>query len=284
MGSPATEAGRDGGPEGRAELQHRKQIGRTFAIASKEVTVEQFLRFRKDHHYSKDYSPSGDCPVNVVTWYDAAAYCNWLSEREGIDRAEWCYLPNKDDEYAEGMRQAPGYLRREGYRLPSEAEWEYACRAGALTSRYFGESEELLGEYAWYTKNSLDRWMLPVGSLKPNDFGLFDMLGNALEWCQESVDPYPTAAGGKAVEDVEDKRDITDKFSRVLRGGSFVVRPGNVRSADRDWDVPSNRLSFVGFRPARTFPPSPFTALPPAGAAKTGILYFLRRLITYASR
>jgi formylglycine-generating enzyme required for sulfatase activity len=269
MGSPPTEAGRDGGREGKLEMQHRKQIGRSFAIAARKVTVEQFLRFRKGHVYNKDYSQTGDCPVNDVTWYDAAAFCNWLSEREGIDEKEWCYEPKEGKDvrdwspaaYGEGMRLVPDYLRRVGYRLPSEAEWEYACRAGALTSRYYGESEVLLGRYVWYTKNSEGRGMLPGaaqfgvpgGRLKPNDFGLFDTLGNALEWCQESVDYYSPGEGGKAAEDVEDKKDIKDNLNRVLRGGSFLDQSRVVRSAYRGRTVPTNRVSFVGFRPARTF-------------------------------
>jgi len=263
MGSPPTEAGREGGAEGKIEMQHSKRIGGPFAIAAREVTVEQFLRFRKGHDYNKDSSLTGDCPVNSVLWYDAAAYCNWLSEQEGIPEDQWCYLPNKDGEYAEGIRLAPDYLRRTGYRLPSEAEWEYACRAGAVTSRYYGEGEELLGKDAWYTKNSQGEGMLPGvpgrlgvagGRLKPNDFGLFDMLGNALEWCQESFAYYSSGAGGgQAAEDIEDKKDITDKLGRVLRGGSFDYPPWSVRSATRYRYVPAYRDINVGFRPARTF-------------------------------
>jgi formylglycine-generating enzyme required for sulfatase activity len=185
-----------------------------------------------------------------------------LSKQEGIPEEQWCYLPKDKGEYAEGMRLAPDYLQRTGYRLPSEAEWECASRAGAVTSRYYGETEELLGKYAWYTKNSQDRGMLPGSPgrlgvrgncLKPNDFGLFDMLGNAVEWCQESVMYYTPGAEGKPSEDREDKQDITDKRSRVLRGGSFFYRSWSVRCANRDWLVPSGRRNDVGFRPARTF-------------------------------
>jgi formylglycine-generating enzyme required for sulfatase activity len=151
------------------------------------------------------------------------------------------------------MKVKPNYLELEGYRLPSEAEWELACRAGAVTSRYFGEAEDLLGRYALYSKHSLGRWMLPVGSLKPNDLGLFEMLGNALEWCQEGVAWYEPAWLGRASEDKEDKRDITDKLVRVLRGGSFNIRASVVRCANRFGSVPSYRVNDLGFRPARTF-------------------------------
>src|SRR6202043_366575 len=103
---------------------------RNYAIAAKEVTVEQFLRFRNDHAYAKHSTPTLDCPVNMVTWYDAVAYCNWLSDQEGLER---CYEPNAQGAYAAGMKMKANYLQLTGYRLPTEAEWEYACRAQALT-------------------------------------------------------------------------------------------------------------------------------------------------------
>ena len=119
-----------------------------------------------------------------VSWYGAAAYCNWLSEQEGLPKDQWCYLPNEDGAYAEGMTIPADVLQRTGYRLPTEAEWEYACRAGAITSRYYGVSTDLLGKYAWYQANSQEHaW--PCGSLLPNDLGLFDMLGNVFEWVQD---------------------------------------------------------------------------------------------------
>jgi formylglycine-generating enzyme required for sulfatase activity len=259
MGSPAEEAGREGGPAGKLETPHRKRIGRTFAIASHEVTVGQFRRFRKDHVYNKTYSPSDEYPVNTVTWYEAAAYCNWLSEKEGIAEKQWCYEPKKGKDvrdwsgeaYGEGMKLKANYLSLEGYRLPSEAEWEFAARAGSLTSRYYGETEELLGRYGWYANVSQDRWMLPVGSLKPNDLGLFDMLGNAIEWCQERLMYY--RPGLPYSEDKDDIEDIDSIIPRVLRGGSFSGRAVGVRSANRFRFVPAYRIDVVGFRPARTF-------------------------------
>jgi formylglycine-generating enzyme required for sulfatase activity len=149
------------------------------------------------------------------------------------------------------MRPAPGYLGRAGYRLPTEAEWEYACRAGAVTGRCYGESEELLEHYAWHVRNATGRsW--PVGSLKPNDLGLFDLHGNLWGWCQDRYMPYEMAAGGKAIEPSEDRTPLINTESRVMRGGSFS-HPGSVRSAYRGRLMPSYRGYDIGFRPARTF-------------------------------
>jgi formylglycine-generating enzyme required for sulfatase activity len=169
------------------EPLHPVRIPRSFAIAAKEVTVEQFLKFRWDHRYMAKYSPRPDGPIINVTWYEAAAYCNWLSEKEGVPKEEWCYVPNLAGQYGPEMRLAPGYLSKKGYRLPTEAEWEYACRAGTVTSRFYGHAEELLGDYAWYSKNTNNESVRAGGLLKPNDLGLFDLYGNALEWVLDPV-------------------------------------------------------------------------------------------------
>jgi serine/threonine protein kinase/formylglycine-generating enzyme required for sulfatase activity len=239
---------------GEGAERHKRRITRGFAIAAEEVTVERFLRFRDSHPVVKEYAPCGDCPVNGVTWYEAAAYCNWLSEREGIPKGQWCYEPNENGEYAEGMKMAADYLRRTGYRLPTGAEWEYACRAGADTGFSFGEPEDLVGKYAWFAGNSLPSASQPVGRLRPNDLGLFDMHGNAWERCQDRVRGLPGEADedGRVFEDEDEVLVVKDSDPRVLRGGSFCDRAGLLRSACCRDNVPTNRSYAVGFRLART--------------------------------
>ena len=150
MGSPPEEHDRM-----EHESLHRKRIPRSFAIASKEITVAQWLAFvgenpTYEHDYTRRHSPVGTGPRISLSWYETAAYCNWLNELEKIPPDQWCYEPNADGRYAAGMKVAPDYLHRTGYRLPTEAEWECACRADSTSNRYFGESDELLSEYVWH--------------------------------------------------------------------------------------------------------------------------------------
>ncbi len=156
------------------------------------------------------------------------------------------------------MKLARDYLRRSGYRLPDgERRWEYACRAGATTSRYFGQTEELLDKYAWYIHNAQDRtW--PVGSKKPNDLGLFDLHGNVWCWCQERYKDNPKEPNSVIV-DKEDMQDIKDKDSRFLCGGAYSYPASNARCANRVGDVPASGNGAAGFRPARTFPLGSFS-------------------------
>jgi formylglycine-generating enzyme required for sulfatase activity len=260
MGSPPSEAGR-----APAEQLHRRRIDRTFGLAAKPVTVAQFRRFIASNPqvskefdpagnaaYLKQYCPEDDCPIILVSWFMAAAYCNWLSQEEGLPEAEWCYDKNMNGKFEDGMKLKGNYLSRSGYRLPTEAEWEYACRAGATTSRYYGESDQLLPKYAWYQGSGTDRTQ-PAGRLKPNDFGLFDMHGNVYVWCQDPDVAYPDGDGGKVFGD----REYTDLLiqggqNRRVRGGAWDAQPAAVRSAYRAQDTPADRGPNVGFRVART--------------------------------
>lgn len=246
MGAPRTELGRQA-----EERRHRRRIGRTFAIGAQPVTVAAYRRFDPMHVFTEQYAPEPRCPVST-SWYQAAAYCNWLSEREGIPVDEWCYATDTNGQVTDVK---DNYLTLTGYRLPTEAEWEYACRAGTTTSRYFGESDELLGKYAWFLHNAAGRtW--PVGSKKPNDLGMFDMQGNVWNWCQSILKDYPSTPQGKPSEDGEDF-PILSTTMLVLRGGSFVNPPEIIRSATRGKGLATLRVVYVGFRPARTFPPAP---------------------------
>jgi len=152
-----------------------------------------------------------------VSWNDAVEFCRRLSK-----------LPEE---------KAAGHV----YRLPTEAEWEYACRAGTTTEYSFGDFESQLGEYAWFNGNS-DETTHPVGQKKANPWGLYEMHGNVWEWCQDwhSADYYGSSPPA-------DPQGPTRGSSRVLRGGSWCC-PRDVRSANRGRVGPDSRGSNVGFR------------------------------------
>ncbi len=241
MGSPETEAGRL-----VREIQHTRRIPRSFAIANKPATLEEYGRFDKSQEgkLAEQFRRAPDLPVVNVEWHRAARYCNWLSQKEGIDKSQWCYEITSNS-----VRVKPNYLSLTGYRLPTEAEMEYVIRAGALTSRYFGESEDLLARYAWCIKNSQEQtW--PVGLLRPNDLGLFDALGNVWTWCQETYQDYPN---GKGVYNDTEKLLSMNGLNNSLRGGSYFQPASAARAASRMKLIPSSAATYVGFRVARTY-------------------------------
>jgi eukaryotic-like serine/threonine-protein kinase len=248
MGSPASDPDHQ-----EEEALHRRRIPRRFAIASNEVTVEEFQRFARakfqsEHEYNKAYTPGRDGPMNQVSWFEVAPYCNWLSEQEGLPR---CYEPDAKGNYAEGMRVNAEAVAAGGYRLPTEAEYEYACRAGTVTSRYYGHTLDLLGTYEWNVTNSGFR-SHSCGSKLPNDLGLFDMLSNAMEWCHDRhLESLPDSKGitDDAIED-----EIIKNDKRYLRSDRVSASPLNLRSAGRAWFDAWDRRSDTGFRVARTCP------------------------------
>jgi formylglycine-generating enzyme required for sulfatase activity len=208
MGSPLDEAGRwiDEGPV------HHVNIENAFYMGRYEVTQQQW-------HEIMDDNPSGftgddDLPVERVSWDNVQEFIEKLNEREGTDK----------------------------YRLPSEAEWEYACRAGTTTRYSFGDSESELGDYAWYNYNSESKTH-PVGQKKPNLWGLYDMHGNVWEWVQDiSYGSYNGApSDGSAWES-------GDGAYRVARGGGWGGVAKLCRSAAREYCDPRGRGSGLGFR------------------------------------
>jgi formylglycine-generating enzyme required for sulfatase activity len=261
MGSPLTETERTTGDEALKRIV----IPRSFAIATTEVTKDQFQRFLKLGKIKGDgyqdvvdlfgkFKPDPKGAGFGSDWHTAAHYCNWLSEQEGVPEKQWCY-GGGEDFIRNVMVNDPESLDRVGYRLLTEPEWEFACRAGAATSRYYGNSVGLLDAYAWYQGNSKDR-ARDCGSLLPNDLGLFDMLGNEIEWVDDiwafetpRKDIYPNKYrdvllnGGFPID--EGRR-------RPLRGGAFDYLPASVRSAYCNWNAPATRTNDYGFRLART--------------------------------
>ena len=266
MGSPLTERGRS-----QDETQHRVRIPRTYAIATTEVTNEQFARFLAGvPDYGArwraatatrfgnpprflTYSRTANSPQVGVSWYDAARYCNWLSEVAGLPRDQWVYPDNIDP--LKGLELPADYLHRTGYRLPTEAEWEYAARAGTKTPWPFGDDVNLLPRYAWYDGNTHRERMYPVAQLLPNQWGLYDMLGNVWEWTFDRRHQYPSEQS--LTEDVEDSMlRVANDVARTRRGGSFAYEWFTARSAHRGDTTyfPNQTRDGVGFRVARTMP------------------------------
>ena len=223
MGSPADRAGSNRRERGPSPDHHPPPI----RDRHEEVTFGQFQRFLKDNDqynqetqaFLKKFTSAPDGPWISSDWYAAAAYCNWLSKQERLPEDEWCYRPNESGAFAEGMCIPADALDRTGYRLPTEAEWEYACRAGAVTSRHYGLSTEILDRYAWYPANERAR---PVGTLLPNDLGLFDMLGNVFEWCQDRDGTLLASSRGTYSDRIITTEGVNRQTNRILRGGMFA--------------------------------------------------------------
>ena len=167
--------------------------------------------------------------ANTLSWKDAIATCNTLSAADGLTPA-----------YRDVDTDSPQWDRgATGYRLATEAEWQYACKAGTSGYRY-GEIDEI----AWYSDNSEGR-AHPVGTKTPNNWGLYDMIGNVFQWTEDCFGDYAKAPhDGRAAE-------ANDCKFRVVRGGSWTAKPRFTRSGSRDIYPPENRNDVVGFRLAR---------------------------------
>jgi formylglycine-generating enzyme required for sulfatase activity len=247
MGSPSDEQGR----VSKDEQRHQRWIDRSVAIATTEVTRWQYAEFCQATGRTPPvtpYSKTVDDPQTLVTWHDAVRYCNWLSVREGLPP---CYHIDEQNPEKK-VYLAPGFLDCRGYRLPTEAEWEYACRAGVPTTWSHGRAARRLGFYAWFDQNSDDR-LWPVGRLLPNESGLFDTSGNALEWCQDHPGPYPRDRAGY-INLLDPRKTVDSQSNRAMRGGSFTNESASVRAATRFNNIAGSNFLNVSFRPLRTWP------------------------------
>jgi formylglycine-generating enzyme required for sulfatase activity len=221
----------------KEQPQHRVVLTRPFRMAATEVTLGQFKKFvaatghvtdveklaemappadQRNYRYrtylTANPAASDDDPAQAVSFNDASAFCEWLSTQDGTK-----------------------------YRLPTEAEWEYACRAGTTTLYSFGDDHSRLSEYGWFSVPNLPSVVKGTGRLKPNPFALFDMHGGVAEWCIDGYDKYGDA-------------QLTDPIvaaagrPHVLRGGMFTVRAGLCRSAARTYSLPNMSDYRMGFR------------------------------------
>ena len=193
---------------------HRVTMSRPLYLGVHEVTQAQYKQVTGSN---PSHFKGPNRPVENVTWNDAQDFCRRLSDREGVE-----------------------------YRLPTEAEWEHACRAGTTTRYSLGDSAAALGDHAWYRDSSGYRTH-DVGQRKPNAWGLYDMHGNVWEWCHDWFGPYAAVAQ-------TDPKGPGEGADRILRGGSWGVTPDGCRCAYRNRSSPDARHYGVGFRIARPLP------------------------------
>jgi formylglycine-generating enzyme required for sulfatase activity len=213
--------------------QHRVQISRPFYLGRYTVTQAQYAAVTGEN--PSHFEGSNDLPVENVSWDDAIAFCDTLSKREGLKP------------YYQSGSVAP--LGAESYRLPTEAEWEYACQAGVNTRYSFGDDSASVGDFAWYSRNAKSKTH-PVGQKRPNPWGLYDMHGNVWEWCRDGY-----AAHYYNESPVADPLGPPQSLDRVFRGGGWHDDPRDCRRAFRGGITPEFRYDFLGFRVARSFPP-----------------------------
>jgi formylglycine-generating enzyme required for sulfatase activity len=212
---------------------HFVTISQPFYLGMHPVTQGEYMEIMKKN--PSHFSGGDRLPVESVSWFDAVTFCNALSRKEN--------LPLFDNIH--GQTAEVANWEGAAYRLPTEAEWEYACRTGTATRYSFGDREKLVDQYVWYAANSGNRTH-PVGEKNPNAFGFYDMHGNVWEWCWDGHD-----ADYYKQSPTSDPRGSGETAYRVIRGGGWRNVSRGVRSAYRRRSAPENRGDSLGFRVAR---------------------------------
>ena len=221
--------GRSAWSEWTEKPLHKVRVD-AFTMSETQITRAQYMAVTGENpsHFRYD----DNLPVESVSWYDAVRFCNLLSDRAGFER---CY-----DENAWTCD-----LSKNGFRLPTEAEWEYANRAGSTTMYWPGDSPDDLARAGWYQAVSGAKTH-PVGTKEPNGFGLYDMHGNVWEWCNDWwMENY------YEISPTDNPRGPGYGFARVVRGGRFYSSARHSRSAIRGAGSPDSKGSANGFRIAR---------------------------------
>jgi formylglycine-generating enzyme required for sulfatase activity len=253
MGSPPDEAGRDPVDERR----HEVRLTRSFRVAEREVTQAEWYAVME---WNESAHGGADRPVEQITWFDALEYCNRLSERAGRQPVYDMGEVTRDGNHIVSA-QVVWAAARDGYRLLTEAEWEYVCRAGSEGAFYAGGITRLactpldpvLDPIGWYCGNSPDGTR-PTRTRAPNAAGLYDTHGNVFEWCWDWYDPE---YGLEFPDPPEEPPPAVNPYgpdagsSRLCRGGSWAVNPQNCRSAYRLYHLPGNAYPDVGLRVVR---------------------------------
>ncbi len=252
------------GKEFEDELPQHKVSLNSFYIGKYEVTVKQYKEYIKDnnkkdmpsppdsawfaeHQETKIYYPStlgtykwwgwkDKHPMQKVSWYDAVKYCNWLSEKNGLQK---CYTIDGENTKCD--------FSKNGYRLPTEAEWEFAARGGNESKNYIYAGSDNIKDVAWYDITTSLARPYDVGTKAPNELGIYDMSGNVWEWCNDFY-----AANYYKYSPKENPKGAAPTIYRVLRGGSWHYRAALARIADRDGPKPGFTNFNYGFRIVRS--------------------------------
>jgi formylglycine-generating enzyme required for sulfatase activity len=255
MGSPPTETDRQ-----NQETQHRVRLTHAFAMSHRPVSLALYTHFLRNVRGAaaaeaylasvKEKTPMSTQPAVGINWYDAVSFARWLTAEMGMSESDQCYADPATlalDESGHPIdRQWPFYPERRGFRLPTEAEWEYACRAGTVTAFSFGSDQSLAGDYGFTQNNSAGSSHQTL-NLKPTGRGLVSMHGNVGEWCHDWLGFIP---GGTGVDPI----GAAGGPCRAIRGGSYLTVVALARSASRAGLPPEFAAPDSGIRLVCTLP------------------------------